>query len=149
MRIGCLQFAPKLGDVNNNLNRADAVLSKANPENLDLLCLPELAFSVASTNQPFSRASRLWRDCALGENGRTQIQLCYDSRISREFDVKAKWPTGPEYYNSAIVVNGEGETIGNYRKSFLYYTDETWALGRRRRVLARIYSGSWETETPL
>lgn len=45
MRIGCLQFAPKLGDVNNNLNRADAVLSKANPENLDLLCLPELAFS--------------------------------------------------------------------------------------------------------
>jgi protein N-terminal amidase len=26
------------------------------------------------------------------------------------------------------MVNTEGETIGNYRKSFLYYTDETWAL---------------------
>lgn len=45
MRIGCLQFAPQVGDVDNNLNRADAVLSKANPDDLDLLVLPELAFS--------------------------------------------------------------------------------------------------------
>ncbi|KAJ4308382.1 hypothetical protein N0V84_012132 [Fusarium piperis] len=47
-------------------------------------------------------------------------------------DVAPKWPTGPEYYNSVIVVNGEGETIANYRKSFLYYTDETWALEGNR-----------------
>lgn len=45
MRIGCLQFAPQLGDVDNNLTRADGVLSKARPENLDLLVLPELAFT--------------------------------------------------------------------------------------------------------
>jgi protein N-terminal amidase len=48
MRIACLQFAPQVGDVNNNLNRADAVLSKADPEDLDdidLLVLPELAFT--------------------------------------------------------------------------------------------------------
>jgi predicted amidohydrolase len=45
MRIACLQFAPKLGDIDNNLNRADAVLSKANPSDLDLLVLPELAFT--------------------------------------------------------------------------------------------------------
>lgn len=25
-------------------------------------------------------------------------------------------------------MNGDGETIANYRKSFLYATDETWAL---------------------
>jgi protein N-terminal amidase len=34
---------------------------------------------------------------------------------------------GPKYYNSALVINGDGETIANYRKSFLYHTDETWA----------------------
>jgi predicted amidohydrolase len=45
MRIGCLQFAPHVGDTENNLNRADAVLSKANLDDLDLLVLPELAFS--------------------------------------------------------------------------------------------------------
>lgn len=35
--------------------------------------------------------------------------------------------TSPEYYNSLLVVNGDGETVANYRKSFLYYTDQTWA----------------------
>jgi len=50
MKIACLQFAPQVGDIDNNLNRADAVLSRANVEDLlglDLLVLPELAFSGA------------------------------------------------------------------------------------------------------
>ena len=42
-----------------------------------------------------------------------------------------QWPASPEYYNSALVVSSDGETIANYRKSFLYYTDETWALEGR------------------
>lgn len=31
------------------------------------------------------------------------------------------------YYNSLVVVDETGEVIVNYRKTFLYYTDETWA----------------------
>jgi predicted amidohydrolase len=45
MRIGCLQFAPRVGDVDNNLSRADKILSSVNPEDLDILVLPELAFT--------------------------------------------------------------------------------------------------------
>lgn len=45
MRIACLQFAPQVGDISNNLDRADAVLRKADPKDIDLLVLPELAFS--------------------------------------------------------------------------------------------------------
>lgn len=48
MRIACLQFDPQLGEVDNNLNRADAVLEKvdaADLDGLDLLVLPELAFT--------------------------------------------------------------------------------------------------------
>ncbi|EAQ90697.1 hypothetical protein CHGG_02632 [Chaetomium globosum CBS 148.51] len=74
MRIGCLQFAPKVGDVPNNITRAETVLSRADPadrENLDLLVLPEMAFSV--------------------------------------------------------VVDNNGEKLADYSKSFLYYTDATWA----------------------
>ena len=33
----------------------------------------------------------------------------------------------PEYYNSLVVVNSGGEKLVNYSKSFLYYTDATWA----------------------
>lgn len=48
MKVACLQFAPHVGDVDNNLNRADAVLNRAKDEDLedlDLLVLPELAFT--------------------------------------------------------------------------------------------------------
>jgi predicted amidohydrolase len=59
MRIACAQFSPQVGDIDNNLNRADAVLNKAKPEqleNLDLLILPELAFTgmLISTSLSFS-----------------------------------------------------------------------------------------------
>jgi len=43
-------------------------------------------------------------------------------------DITEKWPADPEYYNSAITYSPEGEQILNYRKTFLYHTDETWAL---------------------
>ncbi|KAF5706608.1 amino-terminal amidase [Fusarium globosum] len=133
MRIGCLQFAPQVGDVDNNLNRADSVLSRANPDDLDLLVLPELAFSgynfkslqdIAPFLEPSgSGITSLWaRTIALKYN--CTVTVGYPEKV----DVTPKWPTGPEYYNSVIVVNGDGETIANYRKSFLYHTDETWAL---------------------
>lgn len=47
MRIACLQFAPQVADVENNLTKADQVLNEADPGDLDLdlLVLPELAFT--------------------------------------------------------------------------------------------------------
>ncbi|KAH6684372.1 carbon-nitrogen hydrolase [Halenospora varia] len=133
MRIACLQFAPQVGDVDNNLNRADAVLNKANPQDLDLLVLPELAFSGYNFKSlqhisPFlepttSGITSLWaRTTALKYD--CNVTVGYPEKV----DISPKWPASPEYYNSAITVNREGETIANYRKSFLYYTDETWAL---------------------
>lgn len=32
-----------------------------------------------------------------------------------------------KYYNSLLVVSEEGEVLVNYRKTFLFFTDETWA----------------------
>lgn len=43
-------------------------------------------------------------------------------------DLANDWPANPEYYNSALVVDSDGNVVGNYRKTHLYYTDETWAL---------------------
>ena len=45
MKIACLQFAPQLGKVDENIARVDALLEAADMSNLDLLVLPELAFS--------------------------------------------------------------------------------------------------------
>jgi len=54
----------------------------------------------------------------------TNVIVGYPEKV----DISPKWPTSPEYYDSAIMVNNDGETVLNYRKSFLYDVDETWAL---------------------
>lgn len=156
MRIACLQFAPQVGDVSNNLNRADSVLAKADPhdlEDLDLLVLPELAFTGTSLYNPSYLSHTMCAEVLTGYNFKSlnhispflepqgsgisalwarTTALKYDTNVfvgyPERIDVSPKWPTGPEYYNSALVVNGDGETIANYRKSFLYTIDETWAL---------------------
>ncbi|KAH8821719.1 carbon-nitrogen hydrolase [Xylogone sp. PMI_703] len=129
MLIACLQFAPEVGDVDNNLDRADAILSKADPKDIDLLVLPELAFSgynFKSLSEISAGISTLWaRDTALKYD--CFVTVGYPETV----DVSAKWPTSPEYYNSIVTVNRSGDVVANYRKTHLYYTDETWALEGR------------------
>uniref|UniRef100_A0A0B7KGG5 CN hydrolase domain-containing protein n=2 Tax=Bionectria ochroleuca TaxID=29856 RepID=A0A0B7KGG5_BIOOC len=133
MRIGCLQFAPQVGDVDNNLTRADEILANADPEGLDLLVLPELAFSGYNfkslqhispyLESPASGISSLWsRSMALKYD--CTVVTGYPERV----DTADSWPADPEYYNSALVISDDGETVANYRKANLYYTDVTWAL---------------------
>lgn len=70
-----------------------------------------------------SGISALWaRTTALKHN--CHVVVGYPEKV----DVAQKWPASPEFYNSAIIVSKDGETIANYRKSFLYAVDETWAL---------------------
>ncbi|KAF4119655.1 protein N-terminal amidase [Geosmithia morbida] len=133
MRIGCLQFAPHVGDIEGNLNLADTILLRENPGDLDLLVLPELAFSGYNFKSlkdimPFLEFSETGISSAWARN----MALKYDCIVAvgypEKVDVSYKWPADPEYYNSAIVADRDGEFIVNYRKSFLYYTDESWAL---------------------
>lgn len=43
-------------------------------------------------------------------------------------DVSPKWSAIPQYYNSSIVINADGETIANYRKPLLFKYKETSAI---------------------
>ena len=61
MRIACLQFNPELGRVLENITRANTLLQAASPQNVDILVLPELAFTgtplesrLCLTRQPMS-----------------------------------------------------------------------------------------------
>lgn len=77
---------------------------------------PYLEPTAAGITSLWARTTALKYDCT--------VTVGYPEKV----DVAPKWPASPEYYNSAITVNSDGQTIANYRKSFLYYTDETWAL---------------------
>lgn len=136
MRIGCLQFAPQVGDIDNNLNRADAVLNRCQDlDDLDLLVLPELAFTGYTFHSlehitPYlepsgSGISALWaRTTALKLN--CNVVVGYPEKVDG---------ATAEFFNSAIMVNRNGETIANYRKSFLYTVDEAWASEGREGFL--------------
>lgn len=67
--------------------------------------------------------SSLWARTVALRQGCTVV-VGYPEKV----DISSKWPASPEYYNSAIIINDEGETAGGYRKNHLYGVDETWAL---------------------
>jgi protein N-terminal amidase len=68
-------------------------------------------------------ATRLKCTVAVGypeaAEGEGNFNTAYDAKITVE--------DGTVAYNSLVIVDASGEVVGHYRKSFLYYTDETWA----------------------
>ncbi|OJJ95295.1 hypothetical protein ASPACDRAFT_82133 [Aspergillus aculeatus ATCC 16872] len=151
MRIATLQFAPQLGDVKGNIKRADELLKNGKVVRgvgteaveldvlkPDILILPELALT--GYNFPSLEAIKPYlepagegpsADWARQTAQRLQCKVCvgypeiYTEMATREGeDSSSQHET---YYNSLLVVDENGRDILNYRKSFLYYTDETWA----------------------
>lgn len=45
MKIACLQYDPELGKIEQNIERAEALLEASSLSGLDLLVLPELALT--------------------------------------------------------------------------------------------------------
>jgi protein N-terminal amidase len=131
MRVACLQFSPVLGDVKGNINRANAVLETHRPERLSLLVLPELAFT--GYNFPSLEAIKPYLEpTSTGPSAQwaidTALRLSCHVIVGYPEVATSTTPSEPtRYYNSTVTVSPSGRVIVNYRKSFLYYTDETWA----------------------
>ena len=85
--------------------------------------LNESAFS--STNHA-TKGHTEGRSLAWAREWAARLGCCvavgYPEICSQEGDV-----TETKAFNSLLVVGPDGQLLANYRKSFLYYTDETWA----------------------
>ncbi|GFF33961.1 protein N-terminal amidase [Aspergillus lentulus] len=140
MRIATLQFAPRVGDVDGNIKRANELLNSGCATGIkslkpDLLVLPELAltgynFPSLEAIRPFLEpagkgVSAAWaRETA----ARLRCKVCVGyPEIEVAADGESSAQPQEKYYNSLVVVSEEGEVVVNYRKTFLYFTDETWA----------------------
>ncbi|RMZ73260.1 amino-terminal amidase [Pyrenophora seminiperda CCB06] len=133
MKIAILQFAPEVGQVPQNIQRAEKILQRTQiPEDLDWLVLPELAFTGYNFHnleeiKPFlepttSGVSTQWAQ-RIAKHHNCHVTIGYP-----EITVPSKNPSDTQtQYNSTVTINPQGLIIHNYRKSFLYYTDETWA----------------------
>ena len=77
---------------------------------------PHLEPSGSGITSLWARTTALKHDCT--------VVAGYPEKV----DIADRWPASVEYYNSALAVNEDGETVANYRKTHLFCTDETWAL---------------------
>ena len=141
MRIACVQFAAKLGLVDENILKLDEIIDRHGAMSVDWIVLPELAmtgynFPSADAIKPFlERAgegpSARWakkiasRFNCLVTVGYPELVDSLDSFGSTNLGNHniERLPA----YNSTITVSASGEVVAHYRKSFLYYTDDTWA----------------------
>ncbi|KAL4933136.1 putative protein N-terminal asparagine amidohydrolase [Aspergillus undulatus] len=141
MRIATLQIASVLGNVQTNIRKADELLRDARVSQgdgssvpvedakLDILVLPELAMT--GYNFPSLEAIRPYLEPA-GEGPSATWARQTAKRLGCKVcvgypEIETDGQRNEKYYNSLLVVDEEGSVLLNYRKTFLYYTDETWA----------------------
>ncbi|KAF9121149.1 Carbon-nitrogen hydrolase [Mortierella sp. GBA39] len=132
MKIACLQFAPILGEVQRNIDHATSMIAKLKPEDVDVLVLPEMAFS----GYVFTSKDHIRPYLEDAETG-PSIQWAKAQAIRLNAHVQVGYPekrvvnkTEPfkeEYYNCVAFVSPQGVLLNTYAKHFLYYTDENWA----------------------
>ncbi|KAL9098530.1 MAG: hypothetical protein Q9163_005829 [Psora crenata] len=138
MRVGVLQFSCRLGQRASNINHVEVLLSENSADSLDLLVLPELAFS--GYNHTLSSIVPLLEPTCAGPTTvwARQTAATYKCIVSVGYPERFT-PPAPRVelgqgrkgdvlaYNSTVTVSPEGEILAHYRKTHLYYTDEGWA----------------------
>ncbi|GAB7347856.1 hypothetical protein MBLNU459_g5387t1 [Dothideomycetes sp. NU459] len=127
MRIATLQMASRLGEVERNMQKADQLIEGANPVQLDLLVLPEMVFSgynflSLEAITPFLEPSNAGPSTDWAKRTARRLQCVVAVGYP---EITASDP--PQRYNSVVSVSPTGEVLATYRKTFLYYTDDTWA----------------------
>jgi protein N-terminal amidase len=122
MRIALIQTSPTLGAVSQNITKATSLINPLPPEKLDLIILPELAFTgynftspthiTPFVETPTSSPSREWaRDIAR----------------TRECHVLVGLPTQDVgRYNTAVMVDSSGNMVHEYHKHHMFETDYKW-----------------------
>ncbi|KAH9988365.1 carbon-nitrogen hydrolase [Russula vinacea] len=112
LRIAVVQFAPKIGQVQRNIEKARKYCESLVPGTVDLLCLPEMIF----TGYAFESASAI---LPFLEHPQRAPRPSFAAGAGAVVDVVGA--------NSAVLYGPDGTRVGHYRKSHLFYMDKVWA----------------------
>jgi predicted amidohydrolase len=118
MKIGFLQFQPKFGDVNTNINRIQELLKS---KDFDLLVLPELS----NSGYLFMSTEELEEYSEVIPEGKFCNSLREICREKNAFIVSGICEKAEDaFYNSAILVRPDGE-VSTYRKIQLFFMEKS------------------------
>ncbi|TRM63894.1 carbon-nitrogen hydrolase [Schizophyllum amplum] len=132
LRVAVVQFNPKIGQVQTNIARVRELCGKIEPQSVDLVCLPEMAF----TGYVFDNSAAITPFLERPHTGPTS-RFCSELAARLRCYVVAGFPEQllPEELigdkvgaNSAIIYGPQGERVGEYRKTNLFETDRTWSI---------------------
>src|SRR5512137_1497165 len=119
MKIGYVQMNPVFGEIEKNLDRADALIEGANA---DLLVLPELfntGYLITSKEEIHALAEEV-------PGGRTTQRLAAIAK-KRNVHLVAGMAerSGEQIFNAAVLVSPKG-FVASYRKVHLFFEEKLW-----------------------
>ncbi|CED82967.1 Carbon-nitrogen hydrolase [Phaffia rhodozyma] len=127
LRVACVQYDPKLRDVQGNLNKASEMTDPLKPGQVDLVVFPEMAFTgymftSPESIEPFLEEPRIGPTALFCRSLAKRI----GAYVIAGYPERSSVP-GTNGWNSATVFSPSGDIVHNYRKSFLFDTDKFWA----------------------
>ncbi|WP_281974763.1 nitrilase-related carbon-nitrogen hydrolase [Halobacillus litoralis] len=124
VKAAAIQYEPEVGNKEANLKKVKQLIEKKVDEGVHLIVLPELSL----IGPVKTRKKQDIHEYAETDDGSTVKEM---KRIAKEMDAHIVFGFAekelPHYYNSAILINPEGEVIGKHRKIHLDEWDEKWA----------------------
>ncbi len=117
MRVGFVQFAPKIGKTRDNVKHSNKLVSRSDA---DLIVLPELC-NTGYVFRSEQEVSKLVEPIPDGETCRAWEHLAEERGLFLVAGIAERADHG--YYNSAVMFGPEG-FIGSYRKSHLFLNEK-------------------------
>jgi len=122
MRLAILQISPSLGEVKKNITRATTLLDSLPQSQLDLIILPELAFTGYNFLSPKQITPFI-------ETRSTSPSREWAQAIARQFrsSVVIGLPTQDTHRcNTASIIDSTGNVVHEYYKHHMFETDYKW-----------------------
>lgn len=120
MRVGYIQFEPRLGEIDRNIERSIELVALA--QDADLLVLPELSNSGYAFSS-FEEAETLAEEIPDGNTIRAWADVAWQKNLYLVGGINEK--TDGKLYNSSVLIGPQGY-LGTYRKAHLFKNEKLY-----------------------
>lgn len=131
LRIAVVQLNPQIGQVSSNVSRAWSLIHRlketTHGKPPDLVVFPEFALTGYNYHSrdhilPYATAQNDGQSFRMAQ----EVSRLFNCYTVIGYPERSDNSTEARLYNSAAVTGPTGDLVFNYRKSFLYYTDDGW-----------------------